>query len=341
MTVRRRDFITLLGGAAAAWPIAAAAQQGDRVRRIGVLMASDENDSESKRRHSAFTQALVDLGWTDGRNVHMDLRWGAGGADINRMRALAQELVGLQPDIIVINGTPAGAVAVQRETRTIPIVFASIGDPVASGIVERLDRPGGNITGFANLEPTLAGKWLELLSEIVPGIKRAAIMFNPDFNINPDNNPTVSVYMPSFEAAARSLKVVSISATVRSDAEIETAIIALGREPGGGLVVPADPFTTVHRASIISAAARNNVPTVYRFPFIVRDGGLLSYGVDVVDIFRRAASYVDRILRGAKPGDLPVQLPTKYEMAVNLKTAKALGLTVPPSIRLLADEVIE
>ena len=250
--MRRREFIAGLGSAAA-WPLAARAQQGDRVRRIGVLMPGDENDPVAKPRVSAFTQALADLGWTDGRNVRMDLRW--GGGDINRIRALAQELVGLQPDIIVTSGTPA-TVAVQRETRTIPIVFASVGDPVASGIVARLDRPSGNITGFANLEASLGGKWLELLSEIAPGLKRAAIMFNPD-------TAPASAYMPSLETAARSLKVVPIIAPVHSDVEIETAIIALGREPGGGLVVMPDVFTIAHRAPIILAAARNNVPAVY------------------------------------------------------------------------------
>ena len=234
----------------------------------------------------------------------MDLRW--HGGDTNRIRALAQELVGLQPDIILTGGTPA-TVALQRETRTIPIVFASVGDPVASGFVARLDRPSGNITGFANLEATLGGKWLELLSEIAPGLKRAAIMFNPD-------TAPASTFMPSFETAARSLKVAPITAPVHSDVEIETAIIALGREPGGGLVVMPDVFMVAHRAPIILAAARNNVPAVYRISAFARDGGLLSYGADPVDIFRRAASYVDRILRGAKPGDLPVQFPAKFEM---------------------------
>jgi putative ABC transport system substrate-binding protein len=271
------------------------------------------------------------LGWIDGRNVRMDVRW--SGADINRIRALAQELVGLQPDIILTSGTPATA-AVQRETRTIPIVFRVGTDPVAIGIVARLNQPGGNITGFGGLEPTLGGKWLELLSEIAPGLKRAAIMFNPDI-------ANASIFMPSLETAARSLKVEPIVAPVHGDVEIETAINALGRESGGGLVVMPDVITVEHRGSIISAAARNNVPAVYGIPDFARDGGLLSYGVDQVDIWRRAATYVDRILRGANPGELPVQLPTKFEMVVNLKTAKALGLAVPPSIMLRADEVIE
>jgi putative ABC transport system substrate-binding protein len=328
--IRRREFIAGLGGAAA-WPLAARAQQDGRVRRIGVLVSFDENDPMWKPRIFAFTQALADLGWTDGRNVRMDVRWGR--ADTNRIRALAQELVSLQPDIIVTSTTSPTA-AVQLETRTIPIVFASVSDPVASGIVARLDRPGGNVTGFATFEPSMGGKWLELLSEIAPGLKRAAIIFNPDTN-------PVSVYIPSFETAARSLKLAPIVAPVHSEGEIETAIIALGREPGGGLVVLAGGFMLAHRAPIILAAARNKVPAIYVDSEFARDGGLLSYGFDTVDTYRRAASYVDRILRGAKPEELPVQLPTKFEMAVNLKTAKALGLAVPPSILLRADEVIE
>jgi putative ABC transport system substrate-binding protein len=328
--IQRRDFITLLGGAAAAWPLAARAQQGDRVRRIGVL--TGENDPQVKTAFSAFTQVLADLGWTDGRNVRIDLR--GARVDINRIRALAQELVGLQPDIIVTYGTTPGTVALQRETRTIPIVFVNASDPVASGLVSRLERPGGNVTGFATFELSMGGKWVELLSEIAPGLKRAGVMFNPDTAL-------ASLYRPSFETAARTLKVEPIIAPVHSDGDIESAIIALGREPGGGLVVIPDIFTPVHRAPIISAAARNKVPAVYPNSPYVRDGGLLSYGFDQVDNFRRAATYVDRILRGAKPGDLPVQFPTKFEMVVNLKTAKALGLTVPQSILLRADEVIE
>jgi putative ABC transport system substrate-binding protein len=327
---KRREFITLLGGAAA-WPLAVRAQQGDRVRRIGVLMPFEENDPEGKRRYSAFPQVLADLGWTDGRNVRIVLRW--AGGDINRFQTLARELVSLQPDIIVTSTTPATA-AVQRETRTIPIVFASGADPVASGIVARLDGPSGNVTGFVTFEASLGGKWLEVLSEIAPGLKRAAIMFNPD-------TTPASVYMPSFEMAARSLKVVPVIAPVHSDVEIETAIIKLGREPGGGLVVMPDLFMFGHRAPLILAAARSNVPTVYSTSEFAKDGGLLSYGIDPVYTFRRTASYVDRILRGEKPGYLPVQLPTKFEMVVNLKTAKALGLTVPQSILLRADEVIE
>src|SRR5215470_5545161 len=262
--MKRREFITLLGGAAA-WPLAARAQQG-RVRRISVLLGFDENDPVAKPRISAFTQALADLGWAVGRNMRMDLRW--GGGDINRMRAFAQELVGLQPDILVTGSTPTTA-ALQRETRTIPIVFTNVGDPVGSGLVAALNQPGGNITGFAAYEASLGGKWLELLSEIAPGLKRAAIMFNPDTN-------PVSVYMPSIETAAAALKIMPSTAPVHSDVEIETAIIALGREPGGGLVVISDIFMMANRAPVISAAARNNVPAVYSFSVFAKDGGLLS-----------------------------------------------------------------
>jgi putative ABC transport system substrate-binding protein len=330
LEIKRRDFITLLGGAAA-WPLSARAQQDDRVQRIGVLMPRDESDPETKTTVSAFTQALADLGWTDGRNVRMDLRWGRG--DTNRIPTLAQELVRLQPNIILTGGT-LPTTAVQRETQTIPIVFVTLGDPVAGSIVARLDRPGANITGFGGLEPSLGGKWVELLSEIAPTLKRVAIMFNPDA-------PAASAYMPSIETAARVLKVAPIMVPVHSDAEIEAAIIALGREPGGGLVVMPDLFMLTHRAPIISAAARNNVPAVYSQPFFARDGGLLSYGTHTGDTIRRVASCVDRILRGTKPGDLPVQLPTKFEMVVNRRTATALGLEIPPSILLRADEVIE
>jgi putative ABC transport system substrate-binding protein len=301
------------------------------MRRIGVLNGQEENDPLAKTYVPAFTQALADLGWTDGRNLRMDLRW--YGGDPNRIRALAQELVGLKPDIIVTNATPA-TVAVQQETRTIPIVFVNVGDPVVSGIVAALNQPGGNITGFALNETPLGGKWLELLLEIAPGLKRVAIMFNPD-------TAPVSVYMPSFETAARSLKVVPIAAPVHDDVEIETAIIGLGREPLSGLVVMGDVFTNVHRVPIILAAARNNVPAVYPLSNFARDGGLLSYGTDEVDTWRRAATYVDRILRGAKPSELPVQYSSKFELVINLKTAKALGLQIPNSVLAIADEVIE
>jgi putative tryptophan/tyrosine transport system substrate-binding protein len=329
--MKRREFIVGLG--AAVWPLAARAQQPERMRRIGVLMAAGENDPEGKADLSGFTQGLADLGWTDGRNVRMDVRWAAGNVDL--MRMFAKELVDLQPDVILSEGTP-GTAALQRETRTIPIVLVGVFDPVASGFVASLPRPSGNITGFAFIEASMASKYLELLTEIAPGVKRAAIMFNPD-----TISGRVWYYLPIFEATARSLKVAPIVAPVHSDAEIETVITSLGREPGGGLVVSTDAFMFVHRAPTILLAARNNVPAVYWNDVFTRDGGLLSYGPDRMDIFRRSASYVDRILRGAKPAELPVQLPTKFEMAVNLKAAKALGLTVPQSILLRADEVIE
>jgi putative tryptophan/tyrosine transport system substrate-binding protein len=327
--MNRREFMAGLGGATA-WPAVARAQQGDRVRRIGVLMPANENDTLSKARISAFAQALADLGWNDA-NVRMDFRW--AGGDINRIRALAQKLVGLQPDIILTGGAAATA-TLQRETRTIPIVFAGVNDPVASGIVAALNRPGGNITGFALFETTLGGKWLELLLEIAPRLKRVALMFNPD-------TLPASGHILSVETAARSLKVKLIRAPVHSDAEIEATITSLGREPGDGLVLIPDAIMFIHRVPIILAAARNNVPAVYPISDFARDGGLLSYGADQVDIWRRAALYVDRILRGAKPAELPVQLPTKFEMVVNLKIAKTLGLTVPPNLLAVADEVIE
>jgi ABC-type uncharacterized transport system substrate-binding protein len=331
--MERREFITLLGGAAAAWPLAARAQQPDRVRRIGVLLGLAEDDPEAKALLSEFTQGLSELGWVEGRNLRTDVRWAPGSTDL--MHTFAKELVDLQPDVILANSTPVTA-ALKRETQTIPIVFTIVADPVGSGFVASLPRPGGNITGFSPLEASMTSKWLELLTEIAPGLQRAAMMFNPD------TAPFVrSYFLSSFETAARSLKVTPIAAPVYSDAEIESAITALGREPGGGLLAMPDNFVDIHRASIISLAARNNVPAVYQNPVSARDGGLLSYGVDFRDIFHRAARYVDSILGGAKPSELPVQMPIKYLMVINLKAAKALGLTVPPSILLRADEVIE
>jgi putative ABC transport system substrate-binding protein len=295
--LRRREFFASLGGAAA-WPLAARGQQRDRVRRVGYLTPLDENDPPAKLGPSAFTQALAGFGWIEGRNVRIDVR--RSGADTDRMRALAQELVGLQPDIILTGGTVATAAA-QRETGTIPIVFAGVPDPVASGFVEGLNQPGGNITGFALYEVTLGGKWLELLSEIAPGLKRAAIMFNPDTS-------PASAYMPSLETAARSLKVVPIVAPVHSDVEIETAIVALGREPGGGLVVMPDGFLSPHRAPIISAAARNNVPAVYSQSYFVRDGGLLSYGPDLSSRRLLCRSHPARREAGRSPGAVPDEI---------------------------------
>jgi putative ABC transport system substrate-binding protein len=329
---KRREFIAGLG--AAACPLTARAQQPDGIRRIGVLMQFDENDPEGKARLAAFTQGLAVLGWTEGRNLRTDVRWAADSVD--RIRMFAKELVGLQPNVVLAASTPMTYV-LQRETRSIPIVFAGISDPVGAGFVASLARPGGNITGFTNSEDSLSTKWLELLTEIAPAVKRVAIMFDPD--TAPGRG---SYYLPSFDVAARSLKVEPIAGLVRSDAEIEMVIGSLGREPRGGFVaMPDGGFVLVHRAQIILQAARNNVPAVYSGPVYVRDGGLLSYGPDQVDIYRRSASHVDRILRGAKPADLPVELPVKFEMFLNAKTAKALGLTVPQSILLRADEVIE
>jgi len=330
--MRRREFITVLAGAAT-WPLAALAQQPGRLQRIGVLMSWHESDPEVMTFLTGFMQGLAGFGWVDGGNVRMEVRWAGGSAD--RLRMFAKELIDLQPDVILATSTPATA-ALQQATRAIPIVFAGISDPVGAGFVASLSRPGGNLTGFIDMEGAFGGKWLEVLKEIAPDIKRAAIMFNPD--TAPAGG---SYYLPSFDAAARKLKVEPIAVRVRSVAEIETVITSLGREPGGSLVVMPDIFMETHRAQIILLAARNNVPAVYSQSVFARDGGLLSDGPDGVDIFRRSASYVDRILRGANPAELPVQLPTKFEMTVNAKTAKSLGLDVPATLLGRADEVIE
>jgi putative ABC transport system substrate-binding protein len=330
--VRRREFIAGFG--AAAWPLAARAQQpADRVRRIGVLMGTAENDPQGKAFVSGFMQGLGKLGWSDGRNLRIDIRWAPGS--VERTRIFAKELVDLQPDVILVGSTSQTA-ALQRETHSIPIVFATVSDPVGEGFVAGLPRPGGNITGFITSEASLAGKLLQLLTEIAPSVKRSAILFNPE--TAPGRG---SYFLPTFETAAQALKVEPIVAPVHSDTDIETVMTSLGREPVGGLVVMPDTFMNVHRAPIISLAVRNHVPAVYYHSVFARDGGLLSYGPDPLDIFRRSASYVDLILRCAKPADLPVQLPVRFEMALNAKTAKALGLIVPQSILLRADEVIE
>ena len=330
--MKRREFISLVG-AAAAWPLAAEAQEVERARRVGVLIGYDENDLEAKAWFSGFMRGLAELGWTAGRNLRMDVRW--SGGDIGRVRMFAKELVDLRPDVILSITTPATG-AVQRETHTIPIVFAAVGNPVGDGFVASLSRPGGNITGFMIQEPAIAGRWLEMLREIAPHVTRAAAM------VNPETSPGGGGYFSAeFEAAARSLKVAPVLAVVHSDADIEAVIAGLGRKPGGGLVVTPSVFTINHRASIIALASRHNVPAVYRDALNVKDGGLLSYGPDVGDIIRRAAPYVDRVLRGANPAELPVQLPVKFQMALNMKAAKALGLTVPDKLLTIADEVIE
>jgi ABC-type uncharacterized transport system substrate-binding protein len=332
MVWKRREFITLLGGAAAAWPIAARAQQGERVRRIGVLMATAETDPESPSRVAAFEQGLAMVGWITGQNVRIHYCWAAG--EPTRMQVLARELVDLQPDVILASTTPSTA-ALMRETRTIPIVFVVVSDPVGSGFVASIPRPGGNITGFTNIESSLGGKWIQLLKEIAPRVKRVALMFNPE------TAPFAAYYVRPIEAAAPSLAVEHIAKPIRTEPEIERAITDVGRESTNGLIVLPETFTTIHRKSIILAAARNNVPTIYPFRYMASDGGLIAYGVDLVDLFRRAAPYVDRILRGANPADLPVQAPSKFELVINLKTAKALGLQAPPTLLATADEVIE
>jgi putative ABC transport system substrate-binding protein len=331
--MKRRDFIALLG-ATSAWPFAARAQQSGGMRRIGVLMSLEEHDPEAKAELSQFTQGLAEIGWIEGRNLQMEVRWGAG--DVDRTRTFAKELVALQPDVILTQGTP-GTAALQRETRTIPIVFVIVADPVGPGFVAGLPRPGGNITGFINSEASLGAKMLELLTEIAPGLKRVAMIFNPD--TAPGRG---TYYFRDFEAAARSAKLEPIAADARSNTEIETVITSLGGEPRAGLVVTPDYFMFNHSEQITTQAARNKVPTIYPWrPVVAKQNGLLSYGPDLVDIVRRSAPYVDKILRGANPAELPVQVPVKYDMVVNAKTAKALGLTVPQNIILLADEIVE
>lgn len=331
--MRRRDFI-ILGSAAIAWQRAARAQQPGGMRRIAVLTTFADSDALAQGWDAAFRKGLDDAGWHDGRNLQIDYRWAAGDAD--RLQAFARELVLLQPDVIFAITTPAVA-ALLRETRTLPIVFAQVSDPDGSGFVASLARPGGNVTGFTNIniESSVGGKWLDLVKEIAPAVRRVAMIYNPP------TSPFADYYLRPFEAAGPVSGVQTSAAPVHSDADIENAIGALAREPGGGFVVLPDAFTGLHREQIVSFAARYRLPAVYPFRWFAEIGGLLSYGIDSDDMFRRAASYVDRILRGAKPADLPVQAPTKYEMVVNLRTARALGLTVPDSVLLSADQVIE
>ena len=329
--MKRRAFITLLGGAAAAWPLAARAQQSERMRRIGVLMGVLD-DREGQARVTALKQGLQELGWTDGRNIQIETRF--GGADVGRIRTHAAELVALGPDVIDAHTTPVIR-AVRQATSSIPIVRATVNDPVEQGFVSSLAHPGGNITGFMFIDFQMVGKWLEMLKEAAPGVSRAILMFNPD------TAPHYYVYLRSFEAEPRSIAVEVTAAPVRNTAEIEEALAKLGRDPGGGLIVPPDSFTIVHHQLLIRLAQQHRVPAVYHLRTYVTQGALMSYGPDVYDNFRRSASYVDRILKGAKPADLPVQQPTKFELAINLKTAKALGLQIPDKLLALADEVIE
>jgi putative ABC transport system substrate-binding protein len=329
--VRRRQFITLLGGAAA-WPLAARGQQTQRARRIGVLMGVGD-DAETKGWLVTFNQRLEQLGWQVGRNLQIDERWTAG--DPERNQRFADELLAMQPDAVFAFSSVAVA-ALQRENRSVPIVFTAISDPVGSGFVQGLARPGGNATGFTNFVPTMAAKWLEVLKEIAPQVQHAALLFNPQ------TAPYVSEYYRGpFEAAAPAFGVRASAVIVHEMQEIEAAMAVLAREPGGGLVVPPDNFSYVHRSMIFALAARHRLPAVYPFRFMAREGGLVSYGVDLGETFPRAAEYIDRILGGTKPADLPVQAPTKFELAINLKVANALGLTVPPTLLARADEVIE
>ena len=328
LDVRRRDFITFVGGAAAAWPFSARAQ---RMRRIGVVMSFAAGDPEAQLRIAAFEKGLRHLGWVEGRNLRTEYRW---ADSTNTLHTHATELASLAPDLIVANSTPV-MVALRAQIRTLPIVFVQVIDPVGQGFVSNLAHPGGNITGFTSFEFSIGTKWLEALNEVAPRVTRVALVFNPQ------TAPFADLFWRPLEAAASSFAVTPISAGVRNTDELERMVDAFAREPNGGLVVLPDVSTTNHRSLIIALAARHRLPAVYPFRYFTVSGGLMSYGTDVADVFRRAASYVDRILRGTNPGQLPVQAPTKYEMVLNLKTAKVLGLEIPPTLVARADEVIE
>ena len=329
--MRRREFIALLGGAAAAWPLAARAQPGERVRRIGVLLPATADDPEFQARFTAFLQVLRELGWTDGRNVQIDTRWAtANAAEIRRHAA---ELVALAPDIILANGS-AVVGALQQATRTVPIVFVVVAEPVGAGFVDSLARPGGNVTGFTNFEYAMGGKWLELLKEIAPRVTRVAVLRDPAIAVGAGQFGAIQTVAPSFGVEVRPVN-------VRDASEIERVVMAFSHSSNGGLIVTGSPLAALHRDLIITLAARYKLPAVYFERNFVTAGGLVSYGPAFVDQFRRAAGYVDRILKGEKPADLPVQAPTKYELVINLKAAKALGIEVPPTLLARADEVIE
>ena len=329
--MQRREFITLLGGAAVALPLAARAQQADRVRRIGVLIGYAEDDPETKVRLAAFRQRLEKRGWSEGRNVQIETRFAAASAD--KYEPLAKELVATQPDVILAHTTQVAA-ALQRESRAIPIVFVNVSDPIGSGFVASLARPGGNFTGVLQYEASVVGKWLAMLKEISPRLERVAIVANP-------KTSPFDYFLRAAEAAAPSLAIKIVSNPVATAADIEHAINSFAGAPNGGLLLPADATIVMHRDLIIALAARHKLPAVYAFHFMVAAGGLMSYGIDQAETFRLAASYVDRILRGDKPADLPVQAPTKFETTVNLRTAKALGIAIPPGLLVAADEVIE
>jgi putative tryptophan/tyrosine transport system substrate-binding protein len=331
VTIGRRELIAALGGAAAAWPCAVRAQQPERVRRIGVLMNLAADDPEGQARLTAFVQGLQQLGWTADRNVRIDYRWAADHADL--YRRYAAQLVALAPDIILASSSPSVG-SLQQATRDVPIVFANVADPVGAGFVDSLARPGGNATGFTVFEYGISGKWLELLKEIAPRVTRAAVLRDPALAAGAGQLGAIQSVAPSFGVELRPVD-------VRDAGEIERAVTAFARSSNGGLIVTANTGAIVHRELIITLAARYRLPAVYFYRFFVAAGGLISYGPDSTDQFRRAAGYVDRILKGEKPADLPVQAPTKYVLALNLKTAKALGLDVPPSLLVTADEVIE
>jgi putative tryptophan/tyrosine transport system substrate-binding protein len=328
--MRRRDFIAGLG--AAALPFAARAQQPEQMRRIEVLMAYAESDPEGQALVAAFREGLQKLGWTEGRNIRIDTRWAA--ADLELMQRFAREIVELRPDLILTQNTPTTA-AMLQQTRSIPIIFATGSDPVGSGFVASFARPGGNVTGFIDMEASLGSKWLGLLKEIAPRVARVAFLFNPA------TAPFAEFYLNPFKAAARSFAVEAIAAPVHDTSSLESVIAAQAREPGGGLIVMPEAFLNVHRAEVISLAAHYRLPTVYPWRFHAKLGGLLSYGIDLPDNYQRAALNADRILKGAKPNELPVQAPVKLILVINLKTAKALGLTVPLTLLVQADEVIE
>jgi putative ABC transport system substrate-binding protein len=330
--MKRREFITLLGGAAASWPLAARAQQPDRARRIGLLMSRSESNPDADARVVVLRAGLQKLGWTEGHNIRIDVRWAP--PDSESMQRLAKELVALQPDLILSANTPLTASILQL-THTIPVIFANASDPVGSGFVANLARPGGNVTGFTNMEGSLGGKWLELLSEIAPRVVRVAFLFNPA------TAPYAEYYLRPFKAAASSIGVEAITAPVQYRSDLESTVAAQGLEPNGGLVVMSDTFLNNHQTELTSLAARYRLPAVYPYRQFTEVGGLLSYGIDRLDNYQRTATYADRILRGDKPADLPVQAPTKFDLAINLKTARALGLQVPPTLLARADEVIE
>jgi ABC-type uncharacterized transport system substrate-binding protein len=329
--MRRREFIALIAGAALAWPLAARAQQTDQLPGVGVLMSGADDDPEDKAWYSALVQGLAALGWADNRNVHLVTRWAAGDSD--RLKAFATEMVNLKPEVIVATGT-VSLLAVSQRTRSIPIVFAQVTDPVGNGLVASLAHPGGNITGFANFEYAIAGKWLELLRELVPQISRVAVIMNPDNSGHPG-------YLRMVETAASAASIAVTTAEARDAADIERTVNAFAPGPDASLIVLPDVVTVAHRGLIFSLAAHYRSPAIYPYPFFANDGGLIAYGINGTDIYRRAASYIDRILKGAKPGDLPIQEPTQLEMVVNLKTAKAMGLAIPESFLLRADQVIE